>query len=71
MLETRQLLEQLDGFLLEAEKNHAFTESEIHAVFRIMHTIKGSSAMMRLSDLSRTAHKLEDLLHTTGKHMAS
>ncbi|UWP59134.1 chemotaxis protein CheA [Ruminococcus gauvreauii] len=61
MLETRQLLEQLDGFLLEAEKNHAFTESEIHAVFRIMHTIKGSSAMMRLSDLSRTAHKLEDL----------
>lgn len=61
MLETRQLLEQLDGFLLEAEKNHAFTESEIHAVFRIMHTIKGSSAMMRLSDLSQTAHKLEDL----------
>lgn len=61
MLETRQLLEQLDGFLLEAEKNHSFTESEIHAVFRIMHTIKGSSAMMRLSDLSRTAHKLEDL----------
>ena len=61
MLETRQLLEQLDGFLLEAEKKHSFTESEIHAVFRIMHTIKGSSAMMRLSDLSRTAHKLEDL----------
>ncbi|MCH1983023.1 ATP-binding protein [Ruminococcus sp. OA3] len=61
MLETRQLLEQLDGLLLEAEKNHIFTESEIHAVFRIMHTIKGSSAMMRLSDLSRTAHKLEDL----------
>lgn len=61
MIETRQLLEQLDGFLLEAEKNHAFSESEIHAVFRIMHTIKGSSAMMRLSDLSRTAHKLEDL----------
>lgn len=69
-LETRQLLEQLDGLLLEAEKNHAFTESEIHAVFRIMHTIKGSSAMMRLGDLSRTAHKLEDLFayyrETTG-----
>lgn len=61
ILETRQLLEQLDALLLETEKNHAFTEREIHAVFRIMHTIKGSSAMMRLSDLSGTAHKLEDL----------
>lgn len=61
MLETRQLLEQLEGHLLETEKKHAFSKEEIHAVFRIMHTIKGSSAMMRLTDLSRTAHKLEDL----------
>ena len=61
MLETPSAAGAAGWFLLEAEKKHSFTESEIHAVFRIMHTIKGSSAMMRLSDLSRTAHKLEDL----------
>lgn len=61
MLETQQLLEQLDGHLLKAEQNRSFSADEIHAVFRIMHTIKGSSAMMRLGDLSRITHKLEDL----------
>lgn len=68
MLETRQLLEQLEGHLLETEKKHAFSKEEIHAVFRIMHTIKGSSAMMRLTDLSRTAHKLEDLFAYYREH---
>lgn len=68
MLETRQLLEQLEGHLLETEKKRAFSKEEIHAVFRIMHTIKGSSAMMRLTDLSRTAHKLEDLFAYYREH---
>lgn len=68
MLETRQLLEQLEAYLLEAEKKNSFSKEEIHAVFRIMHTIKGSSAMMRLTDLSRTAHKLEDLFAYYREH---
>ena len=61
LLETRQLLEQMNGVLLAAEKNNAFSEEDIHAIFRVMHTIKSSSAMMGLEQLSSMAHKLEDL----------
>ncbi len=61
LLETEQLLEQMNGVLLAAEKNNAFSEEDIHAVFRVMHTIKSSSAMMGLEQLSSMAHRLEDL----------
>ena len=61
LLETRQLMEQLNGVLLEADKNKTFSEDDINTVFRIMHTIKSSSAMMGLHALSGMAHKLEDL----------
>lgn len=61
LLETRQLTDQLSAVLLEAEKNNFFTENDIHSIFRIMHTIKSSSAMMGLEALSAMAHKLEDL----------
>ncbi len=40
LLETRQLMEQLNGVLLEADKNKTFSEKDINTVFRIMHTIK-------------------------------
>ena len=61
ILETRQLVEQLGAVLLEAEKKDIFSEEDIHAVFRIMHTMKSSSAMMGLDALSAVAHTLEDL----------
>lgn len=61
LLETHQLMEQLNGVLLEADKNKTFSEDDINTVFRIMHTIKSSSAMMGLHGLSGMAHKLEDL----------
>lgn len=61
ILETRQLVEQLGTVLLEAEKKDIFSEEDIHAVFRIMHTMKSSSAMMGLNELSAVAHTLEDL----------
>lgn len=61
LLETRQLMEQLNGVLLEADRNKTFSEDDINTVFRIMHTIKSSSAMMGLHALSGMAHKLEDL----------
>lgn len=61
LLETKQLTEQLSAVLLEAEKNNTFTEEDIRNIFRVMHTIKGSSAMMGLKDLASMAHKLEDL----------
>lgn len=60
LLETSQLLEQLDAILLEAEKRGSLTGEEINGIFRVMHTTKSSSAMMGLQDLSELAHKLED-----------
>lgn len=61
LMETAQLLGQMSAVLLEAERKNSFLEEEIHTVFRVMHTIKSSSAMMGLLGLSSMAHKLEDL----------
>lgn len=61
LFETNTLLEQLDGILLNAEKEKLFTVDEVNEIFRIMHTIKGSSAMMEFSSLMKIAHKIEDL----------
>lgn len=61
LTEAGQLVEQLGGVLLSSEDRNEFTGEDIHALFRIMHTIKGSSAMMGLNSLSSLAHTLEDL----------
>lgn len=61
LFETNTLLEQLDGILLNAEKSKLFTVDDVNEIFRIMHTIKGSSAMMEFSSLMKIAHKVEDL----------
>lgn len=61
LLETKQLVGQLSAILLDAEKNNAFKPEELHAIFRIMHTMKGSSAMMGLKELSSMSHKLENI----------
>lgn len=61
LLETKQLLEQFNGALIKAENSDSFSEDEIHSIFRIMHTMKSSSAMMGLQGMSSMTHKLEDL----------
>lgn len=61
VFETLQLIEQLEELLLEAERNHQYTQADIHEIFRIMHTVKGSSAMMGYDGVSSLAHALEDL----------
>ena len=42
--ETNTLLEQLETIVLEAEKADTFSQDDVNEIFRIMHTIKGSSA---------------------------
>lgn len=59
--ETNSLLEQLDEILLRTEQSNAFESDDIKEIFRIMHTIKGSSAMMGFDNLSVLAHKAEDM----------
>lgn len=61
LFETNSLLEQLDELLIEAEKAGDFTVDDVNEIFRIMHTIKGSSAMMEFSSLMQIAHHIEDL----------
>jgi len=61
LFETNSMVEQLDEILLEAEKAETFNVDNINEIFRIMHTIKGSSAMMQFNSLSTLAHQVENL----------
>ena len=61
IFETSQLLEQLEQSVLASEKARDYSEDTIHEIFRIMHTIKGSSAMMMFNHISSLAHSMEDL----------
>lgn len=59
--ETNTLLEQLDEIMLEAEKSRSLSSDSINEIFRIMHTIKGSSAMMSIDNVAHLAHSIEDM----------
>lgn len=59
--ETTTLLDQLDQIILDSEKSRSFSSDSVNEVFRIMHTIKGSAAMMDLGGISSLAHAVEDV----------
>ena len=59
--ETNTLLEQLESIVLDAEKENTFSQDNVNEIFRIMHTIKGSSAMMEFDTLARVSHRIEDM----------
>lgn len=61
ILECSQLLEQLEELLLGGEKNASLSKEQIDETFRVMHTIKGSSAMMDFNGIAVLAHAIEDL----------
>ena len=61
--ETTTLLEQLDQILIKTEGQGSFDKESINEIFRIMHTIKGSSAMMGLENMSSLAHAIEDMFY--------
>ena len=61
LYETNGLLDQLDEMLVADEKAGDFSSDDVNEIFRIMHTIKGSSAMMEFGSLSTIAHHIEDL----------
>lgn len=61
LFETSQLIEQLEQSILNSEKSSCYTKEAINEIFRIMHTIKGSSAMMMFNNISTLAHSIEDL----------
>lgn len=61
LFEMNTLLEQIDELVLGSEKAGSFSDEEVNEIFRIMHTIKGSSAMMEYNSLMTVAHRVEDL----------
>lgn len=61
--ETTQNIEQLETSVLASEKAGSFTPDMINEIFRIMHTIKGSSAMMEFENIASLAHAIEDLFY--------
>lgn len=63
LFEANDLLEHLDEILLNCEKANTFDTDSINEIFRIMHTIKGSSAMMQFDSLTTISHKVEDLFY--------
>src|SRR6056297_320255 len=63
IFETNQSMEQLEEILLSIESNKKITDDDINEIFRIMHTIKGSSSMMMFNNISKLTHSLEDLFY--------
>ena len=63
LFESTTLLDQLDEILLQSEKDENLSSDNVNEIFRIMHTIKGSSAMMEFDTISHVSHKLEDLFY--------
>lgn len=61
LFETAQLLEQLEQIILQSDSDYCYSEETINEIFRIMHTIKGSSAMMMYDEISDLTHTIEDL----------
>lgn len=60
-IEAEEILENLEALLLDLEASPD-DEEILNAVFRNMHTLKGSSGICELHALERTSHILEDLL---------
>lgn len=63
LFENGQLLENLQEIVLEQKDEDYFDEDSINEIFRTMHTIKGSSAIMMYDDITAIAHKLEDVFY--------
>ncbi|MBZ4668426.1 MAG: cheA2, partial [Defluviitaleaceae bacterium] len=44
-------------------QTNSYSQESVNEIFRIMHTIKGSSAMMLFNNISTLAHSMEDLFY--------
>lgn len=63
IFETTQQLEQLEQAIITSEKSGGFSQDSINEIFRFMHTIKGSSAMMLFNNIGTLAHSIEDIFY--------
>jgi len=63
IFETFDMIEQLQQLIIDSEKNKRLETEAINEIFRIMHTIKGSSGMMMFDNISNLSHTIEDLFY--------
>lgn len=63
LYESDQLLEKLEGIILEKQDAECFDDSDINEIFRVMHTIKGSSGVMMYENITKVSHKMEDVFY--------
>ncbi len=60
-VESREMLEEMESCLLKLEKDPGDSNS-IHALFRSVHTIKGSSGMFGFDEIEKFTHVVENCL---------
>lgn len=63
IFETEQGLENLENICLDSKDAGEFDEDNVNEIFRIMHTIKGASAVMMYQNIATLSHKLEDVFY--------
>jgi two-component system chemotaxis sensor kinase CheA len=61
LFETSQLTEQLEQTIISSESSGGYSETDINEIFRVMHSIKGASAMMLFDNIATFAHCVEDV----------
>ncbi|XEC96375.1 chemotaxis protein CheW [Paenibacillus tarimensis] len=61
LFEALQMIEQFEQCILTGEQSGGFTALTVNEIFRVMHTLKGSSAMMMYNNIAELAHEVEDL----------
>ncbi|MGL4369322.1 MAG: Hpt domain-containing protein [Spirochaetota bacterium] len=61
MTESGEMLDEMERCLLSLEDNPSDTEM-INALFRSVHTIKGSSGMFGFNDIMAFTHIVENIL---------
>ncbi len=66
LIEAFELIEQLDQDLVELESNPEDLEL-LNSIFRVAHTIKGSSSFLNLDTLTELTHHMEDVLNKARK----
>lgn len=63
LYESYQGLEKLEGIILDKQDADCFDDTDINDIFRIMHTIKGSSGVLMYENITKASHKLEDVFY--------
>ena len=66
LIEAFELIEQLDQDLVELESNPEDLEL-LNSIFRVAHTVKGSSSFLSFDVLTKLTHHMEDVLNKARK----